>query len=69
MINTIKYLYSNAKFLNGIESQSTTKIENGLIQGSILSPSLFNRYINGLLPKLRNGWKPNMWADDLAKIH
>ena len=51
IINTIKLLYSYAKLKVSYNSE-IININNGVLQGSLISPLLFDLYINDLIIKL-----------------
>lgn len=67
--NLIRSLFLATKsklIINSQTSKSFTK-SNGLFQGSILSPLLFNLYINDLCEKLNNGSSNALfYADDIV---
>ena len=61
IINTISKFYSNAKMRLSIEQQPLN-VNRGVLQGSILSPMLFNIYINERIMTIV------AYADDIAVI-
>ena len=67
LINTIEYLYGRAHATPGT-LQDRVKIKKGVLQGGIISATLFNLYIDDLLRELNRffGAKPYAYADDLA---
>ena len=64
LINTIQWLYANTKIkVNGKE----IGIGRGVIQGGILSPTLFLVMFDDLLDELENhGFEDFAFADDLS---
>ena len=68
IINAIKKIYSSAKMkLNTF--QKSININRGVLQGGILSPWLFNIYIDDLIRDLKStSFEVLAYADDLAVI-
>ena len=68
MINTIKKLLSYASMKLDLNGQAIW-INRGQVQGSMLSPDLFNIYINDLLERLEEAKIDGQaYADDLAVL-
>ena len=68
IIGTIKLLYSYAKLKISSDSE-IINVNNGVLQGSIISPLLFDLYINDLIIELsKNVYELLAYADDLAII-
>ena len=60
IIGSIKLLYSKAKL-------KISNDNNGVLQGSLISPMLFNLYINDLIKELNeNSYEILAYADDLC---
>ena len=54
IINAIKIIYSNAK-IKISSNDDYININNGVLQGSLLSPILFDIYINGIRENSQTG--------------
>ena len=68
IINTIMKIYSFAKMKINL-FQKSININRGVLQGSILSPMLFNIYINDLIITIKNNaYDVLAYADDIAVI-
>ena len=68
IIGTIKLLYSYAKLKISNDSE-IINVNNGVLQGSLISPLLFDLYINDLIIELnKNAYEVLAYADDLAII-
>ena len=68
IIGTIKLLYSYAKLKISNNSDSIN-LNNGIFQGSIISPLLFDLYIKNLIIELNNNaYEVLAYTDDLAII-
>ena len=68
IINTIMKIYSFAKMKINL-FQKPININRGVLQGSILSPMLFNIYINDLIITIKNNaYDVLAYADDIAVI-
>jgi len=68
LINTIKLIYSYAKLKVSSKSE-IINVNNGVLQGSLISPLLFDLYINDLIIELsKNSYEVLAYADDLAII-
>ena len=66
IINAIKIIYSNAK-IKISSNDDYININNGVLQGSLLSPILFNIYINDLIKDLDYiAFEILAYADDLC---
>ena len=66
LCNTIRWLYQQTRIRVG---KQDCKIEKGVIQGGVLSPSLFLIAFDDIIKNLkRNELKAYAYADDLA-IH
>lgn len=67
VINTVKYIYSNVHTQVDI-STPQIPINKGVLQGGILSPILFNIYINDMIEDLLNTGAADVsaYADDIA---
>ena len=66
IVNTIKLLYSRAK-LKISSNNENINVNNGVLQGSIISPILFDLYINDLINELdKNSFDVLAYADDLC---
>ena len=67
IINAVRVIYSSARILNTL--QSHINVNRGVLQGSILSPWLFNIYIDHLVRSLKEvSFEVLAYADDLAVI-
>ena len=65
-IGSIKLLYSKAK-LKISNDNICINVNNGVLQGSLISPMLFNLYINDLIKELnQNSYEILAYADDLC---
>ena len=68
IINAIKIIYSNAK-IKISSNDDYININNGKLQGSLLSPILFNIYINDLIKDLDYiAFEILAYADDLCVL-
>ena len=68
IIGSIKLLYSKAK-LKISNDNICINVNNGVLQGSLISPMLFNLYINDLIKELnQNSYEILAYADDLCII-
>ena len=68
IIRTIKLLYSYGKLKISNDSK-IINVNNGVLQGSLISPFLFDLYINDLIIELnKNEYEVLAYADDLAII-
>ena len=68
LIRILKALYSSARISLDIKDKSIN-VNRGVLQGSILSPFLFNLYINDLIAELKNvAFEVLAYADDIAII-
>ncbi len=66
IIGSIKLLYSKAK-LKISNNNVCINVNNGVLQGSLISPMLFNLYINDLIKELNeNSYEILAYADDLC---
>ena len=66
IIGSIKLLYSKAK-LKISNDNLCINVNNGVLQGSLISPMLFNLYINDLIKELnQNSYEILAYADDLC---
>ena len=66
LIRVLKALYSSARISVDI-NDSSININRGVLQGSILSPFLFNLYINDLIEKIKKvAFEVLAYADDIA---
>ena len=62
----LKALYSSARISVDI-NDSSINVNRGVLQGSILSPFLFNLYINDLIEKIKEvAYEVLAYADDIA---
>ncbi len=50
--NTVQFLYSNAKTTPSLSHLDAVAIKRGVLQGGVLSPDFFNRYVNDLAERL-----------------
>jgi hypothetical protein len=68
IINTIKFIYSHAKTQIN-KNTETININKGVLQGGILSPTLFNLYLTDLIDDLNKiSNDVPTYADDIALI-
>ena len=68
IINAIKINYSNAK-IKISSNDNYININNGVFQGSLLSPILFNIYINDLIEDLNYiAFEILAYANDLCVL-
>ena len=68
IIGTIKLLYSRAK-LKISNNNECINVNNGVLQGSLISPMLFDLYINDLINELDlNAFDVLAYADDLCVL-
>jgi len=68
IINAFKIIYSNAK-IKISSNDDYININNGVLQGSLLSPILFNIYINDLIEDLDYiAFEILAYADDLCVL-
>jgi len=68
IIGTIKLLYSYANLKISNDSE-IINVNNGVLQGSLISSLLFDLYINDLIIELnKNAYEILAYADDLAII-
>ena len=68
LVNSIKKMLSFANMKMEVDGEKVW-INRGQIQGSMLSPDLFNIYINDLIEQLEEaGLDPLAYADDLAAV-
>ena len=68
IIGTIKLLYSKAKLKISSNSENIN-VNNGVLQGSLISPMLFDLYINDLINELdKNSFEVLAYADDLCVL-
>ena len=68
IIGTIKLLYSKAKLKISSNSENIN-VNNGVLQGSLISPMLFDLYINDLIDELdKNSFEVLAYADDLCVL-
>ena len=68
IIGTIKLLYSKAKLKISSNSENIN-VNNGVLQGSLISPMLFDLYINDLINELdNNSFDVLAYADDLCVL-
>ncbi len=64
LCNTVKWLYAQTEMYNG---KHQSLINQGVIQGGIISPTLFTVFINDLLIELnKQGLQVFAYADDIA---
>ena len=64
----LKLLYSKAKLKISNDSENIN-VNNGVLQGSIISPMLFDLYINDLINELdKNSFEVLAYADDLCVL-
>ena len=68
IIGTIKLIYSRAK-LKISNNNESINVNNGVLQGSLISPMLFDLYINDLIDELdKNACDVLAYADDLCVL-
>jgi hypothetical protein len=68
LVNTIKFLYSNYR-LKFSETNDSINVNRGVCQGDLMSPMLFNLYINDLIEELNSTcYDVLAYADDIAVI-
>ena len=68
IINTIKKIYSNAYISENLLSPPM-RVNRGLLQGSIISPFLFNCFINAMIIKANSASHATLgYADDVAAV-
>lgn len=68
LLNIICKIYSFAKMKIDLH-QKAINVNRGVLQGSILSPMVFNIYINDLITKTDNvAFEILVYADDIAVI-
>ena len=68
LIGSIKLLYSKAKLKISYNSECIN-VNNGVLQGTLISPMLFNLYINDLINELdKNSFEVLAYADDLCVL-
>ena len=68
LVNTIKFLYSNYK-LKFSWSNEVINVNRGVCQGDLMSPILFDLYVNGLVEALdKSCYDVLAYADDIAII-
>ena len=68
IIGTIKLIYSYAK-LKISNNNECINVNNGVLQGSLISPMLFDLYINDLINELdKNSFEVLAYADDLCVL-
>ena len=66
LIRVLKALYSSARISVDI-NDSSINVNRGVLQGSILSPFLFNLYINDLIEEIKKVvFEVLAYADDIA---
>ena len=67
--NTLQLLYANVRTSPTFSPADAVPIRRGVLQGGVLSPDLFNRYVDDLAERLKNkGFEAFFYADDLAII-
>ena len=68
IIGKIKLLYSKAKLKKSFNSENIN-VNNDILQGSLISPILFDLYINDLINELdNNSFDVLTYADDFCII-
>jgi hypothetical protein len=68
LIRVLKALYSSARISVDI-NDSSINVNRGVLQGSILSPFLFNLYINDLIKEIKKvAFEVLAYADDIAIV-
>ena len=79
MLNLIKSFYTKTSFIARVNGGFSRKFETtaGVLQGSLLSPTLFTLLLNDLVPEVKTAtgfqiadqnYKILMFADDIALI-
>lgn len=69
LINAVKTLYSSARLKISKDDAQVINVNKGLLQGSILSPVMFNVFIDSLVIGLqRVGYSVLAFADDIAVV-
>ena len=64
LCNTVKWLYGQTEMYNG---RDNSLINQGVIQGGTISPTLFTIFVNDLIARLdKKGFQVFAYADDIA---